>query len=973
MIIYLLESAFCLACCYTFYYVVLRKETFFQWNRAFLLFSALASLVIPALTIRWEAPQAIAAEPLVWPAHLPDWPMQTKTTIERELQSPILEGWSLELHTVIWCIYIIGVVGLCFRFIMRLISLRKMLHSNSANLASVPTSSVPVASFFGYVFWEKGHETATRQLILEHELVHVRQWHSIDVLLMETMLLFQWFNPLMYAFRRSLCAVHEYIADDYVVRHHSSRYAYATLLVEQQRAVRSDHSLVNTFHSLIKNRLIMLAKHPSRPFFQVKYLLAFPLLAVLMLLFSFRMVEKLPVASSIHAAMQVADEWAGQLGEVVVFSHKSTPVTTKKTPYIFYWGAIQCNIIHDTKTDEYWGEISTSKGEVLEALTREPRIYNGHNLEQYFSFVVGDLTIKSDYNDVSVYSSTRKDLESIVLNTSENSLLTLQKTALPNQKTATIRIFFDQNNPKWLPRNVSEINAQTQPSLAVAGLPFDIEWGNESARYDPDREFYTLKEFWDIIGSQPAGQLNDGITTFDVEFNNLVVFQPNGEALIRFRTNSDLNLAGIRQLLAEVRNEIYPGSRAVLYLSHRQSQNETEGFNLLREKSVAGNPTTVLTRIPILDAISFTLVIDQDPRLALRRSERKDYTFEWGNLAAKFPNQYAKRFKLGNEDVFADRTFEVTTTALSRREMLDLCQLQPRFSAQDQPVQINNFTMNYKELGAIWDKNGVDEAMIAKLQSELKAGDKLILNAFQAEGGIHLLQARIVVEVRSDDIKPALDASRYILHWGDFEVGIGRPGHPQAAMDTVIFPLQSAVELQTMVAQAAAIHFRDLPLKNFEVHVKSGDLSLKMTEKGLSKTNIERLKTHLAKGHSLQLSQFKGDGVSLFAPTLIWVPSEASNAYMSQQTNTMAPQNLSIAPNPAQEQIQLRWTQPVAAKTRISIRQADGKVVFLLDKDMTRGVVTETLGIKGLLQTGTYFVTIQTSHGKCTEKLLVEQ
>jgi len=112
-------------------------------------------------------------------------------------------------------------------------------------------TNFPAASFFGYIFWNQ-QITDEQQLILEHEKVHIRQWHSLDVLLMEICVIIKWFNPLIYWFRNALKATHEFIADQYVIQQKSNVGEYATLLVNQHKQ-QVTTPLTNTFYSLTKN------------------------------------------------------------------------------------------------------------------------------------------------------------------------------------------------------------------------------------------------------------------------------------------------------------------------------------------------------------------------------------------------------------------------------------------------------------------------------------------------------------------------------------------------------------------------------------------------------------------------------------------------------------------------------------------------------------------------------------------------
>ncbi|MBU6341763.1 MAG: hypothetical protein KGS48_09740, partial [Bacteroidetes bacterium] len=284
---YLLESAFCLSCFYAFYWLFLRKKTFFQWNRWYLLLTPALAFLIPALYIPLKRPVPKPAPVLDLPAlvvHTQSAPM----AVYRQLEQPLASETGITLGVLFGLVYKIGAVLLAMLLIYRLLRLYFMVKSckiipqQGHLLAHTRDDSAPVASFFSLIFWHKTPSNERERLILEHEMVHVRQWHSLDVLFMEALVVWQWFNPLVYLYRRSLQAVHEYIADDYVVRNTRQKYLYASLLAQEYRD-RAHPDLMNTFHAQLKNRLTMLAKNPSPRMQGAFYLLSFPLALSLML------------------------------------------------------------------------------------------------------------------------------------------------------------------------------------------------------------------------------------------------------------------------------------------------------------------------------------------------------------------------------------------------------------------------------------------------------------------------------------------------------------------------------------------------------------------------------------------------------------------------------------------------------------------------------------------------------------------
>ncbi len=118
-------------------------------------------------------------------------------------------------------------------------------------------------SFFNLIFISASTaETDERQQVVLHELTHARQWHSADILLIQFIKIFQWFNPFIYLIEKALQETHEYLADEAVLEQDGQSDRYRLLLLTQVFGVQPGiFSFFN--YSLIKNRLIMMTKEKS--------------------------------------------------------------------------------------------------------------------------------------------------------------------------------------------------------------------------------------------------------------------------------------------------------------------------------------------------------------------------------------------------------------------------------------------------------------------------------------------------------------------------------------------------------------------------------------------------------------------------------------------------------------------------------------------------------------------------------------
>lgn len=297
---YLLESSFCLLAFYLFYRLVLQGETFFQTNRVYLILTPILSILIPLLNIGLEE-QAIVESPFLY-QEVFYTTVENMATIEAGFTAQMVQDtpvFTLQWYQVLLVIYLLGCLlmsGRLFRglrYLFRLSKKTKLKQETGHTIVQVD-EKMPLASFFSFVFWNEDKITEEQKLILEHELVHVRQWHSLDVLYMELIAILKWFNPLIYWYKRSLKTTHEYIADAYASQLAESPYQYAQLMITGATQPTTGR-LVNHFYSLTKQRLIMLAKAKSSNWKQAKLLLVLPLVAVLMSLFSFNLIENMAI------------------------------------------------------------------------------------------------------------------------------------------------------------------------------------------------------------------------------------------------------------------------------------------------------------------------------------------------------------------------------------------------------------------------------------------------------------------------------------------------------------------------------------------------------------------------------------------------------------------------------------------------------------------------------------------------------
>lgn len=264
---YLLLANTYLVLFYGFYVLLLHKETFFQLNRVYLVSSVVLALLIPAIKANWVKDLFVTQRIHQTIYHLNAVNIYAYSTQEDQ---------RISLGQVIATIYFFGIALLSARLIIQLILLRKKISKPAKGAAF---------SFFNQI--KLGDDVNNRDIIMAHEAVHAQQWHSADVLLIEIMMICNWFNPVIYLYRRAIKHIHEFIADQKAVSAGTSKADYAMLLFSQTFK-QPAHHLVNPFfnHSLLKRRIIMLQKNPSQRIKLLKYGLSAPLFALMLILSS---------------------------------------------------------------------------------------------------------------------------------------------------------------------------------------------------------------------------------------------------------------------------------------------------------------------------------------------------------------------------------------------------------------------------------------------------------------------------------------------------------------------------------------------------------------------------------------------------------------------------------------------------------------------------------------------------------------
>lgn len=269
---YLLEANLYLVVFYAGYQLFLKNETYYTLNRVYLLLSCTLSFVFPLVQIGVLKPAEQDAGVTAYVLSTGLKPVANQAA-----------AFSLSIQDVLFYAYLLGVIVLAIILLLKLFKLASMTRAAHEMIDErykiVPVDDSNIAfSFFNYLFI--GSKATGNDIIIRHELVHIRQKHTFDVLFLELIKIINWFNPFIYLMQVSLKTVHEYIADEQTAALETDALTYSSFLVNNAYGL-SGSSVTHSFfnYNLLKKRIIMLNQKRSGNLARLKYLVTVPICA----------------------------------------------------------------------------------------------------------------------------------------------------------------------------------------------------------------------------------------------------------------------------------------------------------------------------------------------------------------------------------------------------------------------------------------------------------------------------------------------------------------------------------------------------------------------------------------------------------------------------------------------------------------------------------------------------------------------
>ena len=277
MLLYILKSIFCLLLFLGFYHLVLEKEKMHRFNRFYLLGSIVFAFIVPSFTITVVTPTEYI-EPVAQDLQMMTQLATSDVVFEEEA--------SINYMSYLFLAYFIvsGVLLLYFtKNIYRILSKTRKNEQVNYFTATVILLKEQVLphTFLKYIFInKKEYKTDTsEQLILTHELAHVKQKHSIDVLFVELLQIVFWCVPIFKFYKKAIQLNHEFLADDAVIKSHKNISEYQHILINTSAQNNNIYLASNLNYSLTKKRLLMMTTPSSKTKILLKKLMVLPLTA----------------------------------------------------------------------------------------------------------------------------------------------------------------------------------------------------------------------------------------------------------------------------------------------------------------------------------------------------------------------------------------------------------------------------------------------------------------------------------------------------------------------------------------------------------------------------------------------------------------------------------------------------------------------------------------------------------------------
>lgn len=284
MLVYAIEATIVWSLLYGVYHFILRGDTYFQWNRIYLIGALGLGLLIPF--IHWEPSSPILIEPIQTEIYLEPIIVGLEGVNQQTLEAESGKTRFLTLGAILISIYFLGLLFFLTRLFLGYLNVIRVMFQGKRTkrfqytLVEHPSVQSPY-SFFHFLFISNKADFNEWEFksIEQHECIHIKEGHSLDTLFVNLLQAIFWWCPILPFYRKAIRLTHEYIADQYVLRH-IRPVEYGRLLLRQTLSGKVP-VVTNHFSLQLKKRFVMMKKERSKPFHRLKYLLSIPVIGLL--------------------------------------------------------------------------------------------------------------------------------------------------------------------------------------------------------------------------------------------------------------------------------------------------------------------------------------------------------------------------------------------------------------------------------------------------------------------------------------------------------------------------------------------------------------------------------------------------------------------------------------------------------------------------------------------------------------------
>ncbi len=353
LFIFMAKASIVTGVLFSFYALLLQKNSFHYLNRAILLFIIVFSVICPFLDFDFNR-NYIFNTNYLWINELDDF-----SNVESLQNTVVQSEHHFRAKHFVLLVYIVGIIVF---FIKSIRQFRAIFRLRKSGLKSVKEDSAVFVyldniknpfSFFKWIFLPKDYDSFHgNSSIIEHEKVHVKQLHSLDLILSEAYCILFWFNPFVFLLQKSLKNIHEFIADNEIIRSKQTSIDQYLRLLVSVTEMKVYSGMTSSFRSLtIKKRIKMITNNKSSRKTGILYLLLVPVIALMIQSFSIGVSNDIPSLPPVKG------------GEITVkFAYSGINPVTKKQ---YTHGGI------DIKIAEGSSVMSTASGKVIEATDKD--------------------------------------------------------------------------------------------------------------------------------------------------------------------------------------------------------------------------------------------------------------------------------------------------------------------------------------------------------------------------------------------------------------------------------------------------------------------------------------------------------------------------------------------------------------------------------------------------------------------------